>query len=43
MKKKNDFGMWLFSDGVSRTLNWFAVILIIIWFGYHISRFIFRF
>ena len=41
--KKNNFGMWLFSDSVSRALNWFAVILIIIWFGYHISRFIFRF
>ncbi len=43
MKKKNDFGMWLFSDGVMKTLNWVAVILIIIWFGYHIARFIFRF
>ena len=42
MKKKNDFGMWLFSGGVSKTLNWFAVILIIIWFGYHIARLIFR-
>ena len=43
MEKKNIFGMWLFSDGVMKTLNWFAVILIIIWFGYHIARFIFRF
>ena len=43
MKKKNDFGMWLFSDGVMNTLNWFAVILIIVWLGYHIARFIFRF
>ena len=43
MKKKNDFGMWLFSESVSRALNWFAVFLVIIWFGYHISRFIFRF
>ena len=43
MKKKNDFGMLLFSESVSKALNWFAVILIIVWFGYHISRFIFRF
>ena len=43
MKKKNDFGMWLFSDGVMKILNYLAVILIIIWFGYHIARFIFRF
>ena len=42
-KKKNNFGMWLFSDGVINTLNYLAVILIIIWFGYHIARFIFRF
>ena len=42
MKKKN-FGMWLFSDGVMKTLNYLAVILIVIWFGYHIARFIFRF
>lgn len=43
MKKKNDFGIWLFSESVGKTLNYMAVILIIIWFGYHISRFIFRF
>lgn len=42
-KKKNDFGMWLFSDSVMRGLNWLAVLLIVIWFGYHIARFIFRF
>ena len=43
MKKKNDFGMWLFSDGVMKTFILSAVILIIVWFGYHIARFIFRF
>ncbi|MDD4729718.1 MAG: hypothetical protein PHN55_13350 [Dysgonamonadaceae bacterium] len=43
MKKKNDLGMWFFSDSVGRAFNYLAVILVIIWFGYHISRFIFRF
>ena len=42
-KKKNDFGMWFFSDGVMKTLNWIAVILIIVWFGYHGLRFVFGF
>ena len=42
-KKKNDFGMWFFSDGVSRTLNWIAVILVVVWFGYHGLRFVFGF
>lgn len=41
--KKNNFGMWLFSDGVMKALIWFTVFLAIIWFGYHIARFIFRF
>lgn len=41
MKKKNDFAMWLFSESVSKTLNWFAVILAAIWFGYHLIRAIF--
>ena len=42
-KKKNNFGMWLFSDSVMRGLNWLAALLVVIWFGYHIARFIFRF
>ena len=43
MKKKSNFGMWIFSDGVMKTLNWIAVILIIVWFGYHGLRFVFGF
>ena len=42
-KKKNDFGMWVFSDGVMKTLNWIAVILAVVWFGYHGLRFVFGF
>ncbi len=47
MKKKNDFGMWLtdkmFSRKASNFLNALAGVLVLIWFGYHIARFIFRF
>lgn len=42
-KKKNNFGMWLFSDSVMKFFNWLGILLIAFWFGYHIARFIFRF
>lgn len=46
MEKKNNFLMWLsdflFSDKTMRVLNWLAIILLIVWFGYHGLRFIFN-
>ena len=46
MEKKNNFLMWLsdflFSDKTMRVLNWLAIVLIIIWFGYHGLRFVFK-
>lgn len=41
MKKKNDFAMWLFSEGVSKTLNWILVILAGIWIIGHLIKAIF--
>lgn len=41
MKKKNDFGMWLFSESVSRALNWMLVILAGIWIIGHLIKAIF--
>lgn len=41
MKKKSDFMMWLFSKGVSKTLNWMLVILAGIWIIAHLVRVIF--
>ena len=41
MKKKNDFTVWLFGKGVSKTLNWMLVILAGIWIAYHLVRVIF--
>ena len=41
MKTKNDFTMWLFSKGMSKTLNWILVILAVIWFGYYLIKAIF--
>ena len=41
MKKKNDFAMWLFSESVSKTLNWILVILAGVWIAYHLTKAIF--
>ena len=39
--KKNNFGMWLFSEGVSKTLNWILVILAGVWIIGHLIKAIF--
>ena len=39
--KKKNFGMWLFSESVSKALNWILVILAGIWIAYHLVRVIF--
>ena len=41
MKKKNDFTMWLFSEGVSKTLNWILVILAGVWIIGHLIKALF--
>jgi hypothetical protein len=41
MKKKNNFTMWLFSKGMSKTLNWILVILICTWIIGHLIKAIF--
>ena len=41
MKTKNNFTMWLFSKGMSKTLNWVLAILIFAWIIGHSIKAIF--